>query len=172
MDFSDAPARVRLNMRRCHSERPKQRRVWEDPVGEVMIGENLANEAVERQWSEVSATEFERLAAQRIFGETERASITRRFDEHAGSEFVNKEFFLKEQDESVKARLAMKLFNTWQDESKEFYAGAVMSTPTAHTFFSCAVCQRSCPRLLSQFVLQVVSRLVIDSTHTRGSSTT
>ena len=85
MDFSDAPARVRLNMRRCHSERPKQRRVLEDPVGdEVMIGENLANEAVERQWSEVSATEFERLTAQRIFGETERASITRRFDEHAG----------------------------------------------------------------------------------------
>ena len=45
----------------------------------------------------------------------------------------------------------------------------VTRTPTAHTFFSCAVCQRSCPSLLSQFVLQVVSHLVIDSTHTRGS---
>ena len=50
--------------------------------------------------------------------------------------------------------------------------GDVISTPTAHTFFSCAVCQRSCPSLLSQFVLQIVTHLVIDSTHTRGSSTT
>ena len=47
--------------------------------------------------------------------------------------------------------------------------GGVICTPTAHTFFSCAVCQRSCPSLLSQFVLLVVSHLVIDSTHTRGS---
>ena len=43
MDLSDAPARVRLNMKRSplesHDGRPKQRRVLEDPDGdEVMIG--------------------------------------------------------------------------------------------------------------------------------------
>ena len=40
----------------------------------------------------------------------------------------------------------------------------VIGTPTAHTFFSCAVCQRSCPSLLSQFVLQVAV-ILLDSFH-------
>ena len=35
------------------------------------------------------------------------------------------------------------------------------STPTAHTFFSCTVCQRACPSLLSQ----LYSHLVTDFTH-------
>ena len=42
--------------------------------------------------------------------------------------------------------------------------GRVISTPPAHTFFSCAVCQRSCPSLLSQFVLQVAV-ILLDSIH-------
>ena len=47
-DLSDAPARVRLNMKRSplesHSERPKQRCVLEYPDGvEVMIGETQVN---------------------------------------------------------------------------------------------------------------------------------
>ena len=59
MDRSDAPARVRFNMNRSslgsHSERPKQRRVLEDPDGdEVMTGEIELNEEVEHPWSERS----------------------------------------------------------------------------------------------------------------------
>ena len=42
--------------------------------------------------------------------------------------------------------------------------GVVIITPTAHTFFSCAVCQRSRPSLLSQFVLQVAV-ILSDSFH-------
>ena len=38
--------------------------------------------------------------------------------------------FLKEQGSSVEARLVMKHFNTWKDESDELYAGA----PTAVSF--------------------------------------
>ena len=49
----------------------------------------------------------------------------------------------------------------------------VISTPTAHTFFSCAFCQRACPSLLSQLSFRLQSsRSRIDFTHMRGSSTT
>ena len=51
------------------------------------------------------------------------------------SEVVNKEviktrWVLKEQGETVTARLVMKHFNTWKNESNEFYAG----TPTPASF--------------------------------------
>ena len=64
MDLSDAPACVRLNMKRSplerHSERPKQRRVLANPDGDDgMIVEIQVNEDVDHPWSEVSATEFD-----------------------------------------------------------------------------------------------------------------
>ena len=41
-------------------ERPKQRRVLEDPDGDgVMIGEIQVNEEVQRLWSEISPTDFD-----------------------------------------------------------------------------------------------------------------
>ena len=40
----------------------------------------------------------------------------------------------------------------------------VIGTPPAHTLFSCAVCESSCPSLLSQFVLQVAV-IKLDSFH-------
>ena len=56
------PARVRLNMKRSplesQGDRPKQRRVMEDPdEDEVMIGELQVNEDVEHPTSEVSVPE-------------------------------------------------------------------------------------------------------------------
>ena len=46
----------------------------------------------------------------------------------------------------------------------------VNSTPTAHTFFSCAFCQRACPSLLSQLAryIQPHSQALTPRTHTRG----
>ena len=49
------------------------------------------------------------------------------------SKVVNKEvvetrWVLQEQSETVKARLVMKQFNTWEDESGEFYAGNTNSS--------------------------------------------
>ena len=49
------------------------------------------------------------------------------------SDVVNKEvvetrWVLQEQSETVKARLVMKQFNTWEDESSEFYAGNTNSS--------------------------------------------
>ena len=35
--------------------------------------------------------------------------------------------------------------------------GNVTSTPTVHTFFSCALCQRACPCLLSQLLFRLQS---------------
>ena len=80
--------------------------------------------------------------------------------------------FLKEQDESYQSTTCHETFQHLERRKQGILCRSVISTPTAHTFFSCAVCQRSCPRLLSQFILQVVSHLVIGSAHTRASSTT
>ena len=72
-----------------HSERPKQRRVLEDPDGDdVMIGEIQVNEEVEHPWSEVSATEFDDWQQRKYVGKLKELSITQPFHEHARSSML------------------------------------------------------------------------------------
>ena len=67
-----------------HSERPKQRRVLEDPDGhEVMIGEIQVNEEVEHPWSEVSATEFDDWQQGEYSGKLKDLPPQNDFHEHA-----------------------------------------------------------------------------------------
>ena len=82
-DLSGMPGRVRLNMKRSplesRSDRPKQRRVMEDPdEDEVMIGEVQVNEEVEHPTSEVSATEIGDWQQKEYEGNSLGAETTRR----------------------------------------------------------------------------------------------
>ena len=88
-DLWDAPARVRLNMKRSplesHSERPKQRCVLEYPDGaEVMIGETQVNKDDEHTWSEVSATDCDD-GQPRYYSGNCKSFNHKRFHEHGRS---------------------------------------------------------------------------------------
>ena len=126
MDLSDAPSRVRLNVNRSplesHSERPKQRRVLEDPDGdEVMTGELQVNEEVEHPWSEVSARVIDDWQQREYAVKLKELRSQNDFMNVHGvpsSEDVKKEVIkntlgvTRNQGDSVKARLVMKHFNT------------------------------------------------------------
>ena len=67
---------------------------------------------------------------------------------------VNSFFFVKKKFQMKDSSLAGNLIS-WQ--STGIKKESVTSTPTAHTFFSCAFCQRALPSLLSQLSFRLQS---------------
>ena len=115
MNLSDAAARVRLNMKRCHlqshGERPKQRRVLEDPDGdEVMIGET--QEKLNMHGQKSQPHKFDDWQHKESSGKLKELQSQNDFmsmHEVPSSEAVNKEviktrWVLKQQSEAVNPR--------------------------------------------------------------------